>query len=136
MDRRSDGSNRWRAERANHEPQQEPEACCRGETPTPAPLWLVEQERGMRSLHALAASAVLAAASLTPACAADMSGAGATYPYPIYSKWAAAYKKVPGVGLIYQSIGWGGDIKQIQAKTVAFGATDLPLKGAELDKDG
>src|SRR5262245_44340403 len=136
MDRRSDGSNRWRAERANHEPQQEPEACCRGETPTPAPLWLVEQERGMRLLHTLAASTVLAAASLTPAVAADISGAGATFPYPIYAKWADAYKKETGVGLNYQSIGSGGGIKQIQAKTVAFGATDMPLKGAELDKDG
>src|SRR6266403_2071987 len=70
------------------------------------------------------------------AAAADISGAGATFPYPIYAKWADAYKKETGVGLNYQSIGSGGGIKQIQAKTVTFGATDMPLKGAELDKDG
>src|SRR5262245_57095366 len=76
------------------------------------------------------------AISATGARAADISGAGATFPYPIYAKWADAYKKETGVGLNYQSIGSGGGIKQIQAKTVAFGATDMPLKGAELDKDG
>src|SRR5215470_10528171 len=136
MDRRSDGSSRWRAERANHQPQQEPEACGRGEGPTPAPLWLMEQERGMRLLHTLAATTVLAAASLTPAVAADITGAGATFPFPIYGKWADAYKKETGIGLNYQSIGSGGGIKQIQAKTVTFGATDMPLKAEELDKDG
>src|SRR5438309_1878814 len=68
--------------------------------------------------------------------AADISGAGATFPYPIYSKWADAYKKETGNGLNYQSIGSGGGIKQIQAKTVTFGATDMPLKIDQLDKDG
>jgi len=68
--------------------------------------------------------------------AADISGAGATFPYPIYAKWADAYKKETGSSLNYQSIGSGGGIKQIQAKTVAFGATDMPLSGPELNKDG
>ena len=68
--------------------------------------------------------------------AADISGAGATFPYPIYAKWADAYKKETGNGLNYQSIGSGGGIKQILAKTVTFGATDMPLKGQQLAKDG
>ena len=71
-----------------------------------------------------------------PALAADISGAGATFPYPIYAKWADAYKKETGNGLNYQSIGSGGGIKQIQARTVTFGATDMPLKGEQLEKDG
>jgi phosphate transport system substrate-binding protein len=66
--------------------------------------------------------------------AADISGAGATFPYPVYAKWADAYKKATGVGLNYQSIGSGGGIKQIQARTVVFGATDAPLSGEELAK--
>ena len=68
--------------------------------------------------------------------AADISGAGATFPYPIYAKWADAYKKETGNGLNYQSIGSGGGIKQIKAKTVTFGATDAPLKPDELQKAG
>ncbi|MBL8589191.1 MAG: phosphate ABC transporter substrate-binding protein PstS [Methylobacteriaceae bacterium] len=79
------------------------------------------------------AAAALAAAG---AQAADITGAGATFPYPIYSKWADAYKKETGAGLNYQSIGSGAGIKQIQAKTVVFGATDAPLKGDQLAKDG
>jgi len=84
-------------------------------------------------------SGVLTAAiacAATLAHAADISGAGATFPYPIYSKWADTYKKETGNGLNYQSIGSGGGIKQIQAKTVTFGATDAPLKGEDLDKFG
>ena len=76
------------------------------------------------------------AASLTSAMAADISGAGATFPYPLYAKWADTYKKQTGIGLNYQSIGSGGGIKQIQAKTVTFGATDAPLSGADLEKWG
>src|SRR5256885_6086702 len=68
--------------------------------------------------------------------AADISGAGATFPYPIYSKWADAYRQQTGIGLNYQSIGSGGGIKQIKAKTVTFGASDAPLKGDELTKEG
>ncbi len=68
--------------------------------------------------------------------AADITGAGATFPFPIYAKWAEAYKKETGTGLNYQSIGSSGGIRQIRAKTVAFGATDAPMSGADLDKDG
>src|ERR1700760_1897344 len=80
-------------------------------------------------------AAGLVAAS-TQAFAADITGAGATFPFPIYSKWADAYKKETGNGLNYQSIGSGAGIKQIQAKTVTFGATDMPLKSDQLEKDG
>src|SRR6185312_12438170 len=66
----------------------------------------------------------------------DISGAGATFPYPLYAKWAEAYKAKTGIGMNYQSIGSGGGIKQIRAKTVDFGASDMPLKPAELAKDG
>jgi phosphate transport system substrate-binding protein len=84
-----------------------------------------------------AAAATLAAAfTITTAQAADISGAGATFPYPIYAKWADAYKKETGNGLNYQSIGSGGGIKQIEASTVTFGASDKPLPGEELDKFG
>jgi phosphate transport system substrate-binding protein len=79
--------------------------------------------------------AVLAAAVSFPAMASDITGAGATFPFPIYAKWAEAYKKETGVGLNYQSIGSSGGIRQIRAKTVAFGATDAPLSGDELNKD-
>jgi phosphate transport system substrate-binding protein len=67
--------------------------------------------------------------------AADITGAGATFPYPIYAKWAEAYKRETGVGLNYQSIGSSGGIRQIRAKTVAFGATDAPVNGEELARD-
>jgi phosphate transport system substrate-binding protein len=82
------------------------------------------------------AAAGFIAATVLPAAAVEISGAGATFPYPVYAKWADTYKKETGVGLNYQSIGSGGGIKQIEAKTVTFGATDAPLKGAELDKFG
>jgi phosphate transport system substrate-binding protein len=84
-------------------------------------------------------TAVLAAAtlmSLAAAAATDISGAGATFPYPIYAKWADAYKKLTGIGLNYQSIGSGGGIKQIKAKTVTFGASDMPLKPDDLKAAG
>jgi phosphate transport system substrate-binding protein len=83
-----------------------------------------------------AAAGFLAVAASVPANAADISGAGATFPYPIYAKWADAYKKATGIGLNYQSIGSGGGIKQIEAKTVTFGASDAPRPGKELDKYG
>ncbi len=76
------------------------------------------------------------AAAVVPAAAVEISGAGATFPYPIYAKWADIYKKDTDVGLNYQSIGSGGGIKQIEARTVTFGATDAPLKGPDLDKNG
>src|ERR1700712_3821357 len=84
----------------------------------------------------IAAAGMIAAAAFVPANAADISGAGATFPYPIYAKWADAYKKETGNGLNYQSIGSGGGIKQIKAKTVTFGASDAPLPGKELAESG
>jgi phosphate transport system substrate-binding protein len=89
----------------------------------------------MRLMKALVTAGALAMTA-APALAIDISGAGATFPYPIYAKWADAYKKETGVGMNYQSIGSGGGIKQIQARTVTFGATDSPLKGEELEKGG
>jgi phosphate transport system substrate-binding protein len=85
-----------------------------------------------------AKSIVVAAlmAALPAAQAADITGAGATFPYPIYAKWADAYKKSTGNGMNYQSIGSGGGIKQITAKTVDFGASDMPLKAEDLQKNG
>ncbi len=90
----------------------------------------------MRFLQTLTTAGFLAAVAVAPVAAADISGAGATFPYPIYAKWADAYKKETGIGLNYQSIGSGGGIKQIQNKTVTFGATDAPLKGEQLEKIG
>src|SRR6478609_4640435 len=81
-------------------------------------------------------AALALAASAIPTLAADITGAGATFPYPIYAKWADAYKKQTGNGMNYQSIGSGGGIKQITAKTVDFGASDMPLKGEDLAKYG
>src|SRR5215469_14783357 len=100
-------------------------------------IWInfSSQERSnVKHLRTIATAGFLAAAIL-PAAADDISGAGATFPYPIYAKWADAYKKETGVGLNYQSIGSGGGIKQIEARTVTFGATDAPLKGEDLDKN-
>ncbi len=82
------------------------------------------------------AIAVAGFALTNTAQALDITGAGATFPYPIYAKWAEAYNTKTGVKLNYQSIGSGGGIKQIQNKTVTFGASDKPLTPAELDKDG
>jgi phosphate transport system substrate-binding protein len=79
---------------------------------------------------------MFAAGSIVAAYGLDISGAGATFPYPIYAKWADAYKKQTGNGLNYQSIGSGGGIKQIEAQTVTFGASDMPLKAQDLDKNG
>jgi phosphate transport system substrate-binding protein len=80
--------------------------------------------------------AILVAAVAVSAQAADITGAGATFPFPIYAKWAEAYKKETGIGLNYQSIGSSGGIRQINARTVTFGATDAPVKGEDLDKQG
>ncbi len=84
----------------------------------------------------LLAAAVVALGISGSAGAAEMSGAGATFPYPIYAKWAEAYKAKTGTSMNYQSIGSGGGIKQITAKTVDFGASDMPLKPEDLAKDG
>jgi phosphate transport system substrate-binding protein len=88
--------------------------------------------RGLIASLTLAASLGAATASF----AADITGAGATFPFPIYAKWAEAYKAKTGNGMNYQSIGSGGGIKQIKAKTVDFGASDMPLKPEVLEKDG
>jgi phosphate transport system substrate-binding protein len=89
----------------------------------------------IRTRTLLIAGAIAIGAAI-PAVAIDISGAGATFPYPIYAKWADAYKKETNNGLNYQSIGSGGGIKQITAKTVTFGASDMPLKAEQLAKDG
>src|SRR5882672_1287347 len=88
------------------------------------------------NISVLAASALALSAVSQLGFAVDITGAGATFPYPIYAKWAEAYRQKTGVGLNYQSIGSGGGIKQIRAKTVDFGASDAPLKADELAKDG
>src|SRR5499426_2078897 len=91
------------------------------------------------TISGLAGAAVLTAALVlgsTMSRAADIAGAGASFPYPVYTKWADSYKKETGTGLNYQSIGSGGGIKQIKAKTVTFGASDAPLTGKELDESG
>ncbi len=85
---------------------------------------------------AIAAGLAAATLSVSAASAADISGAGSTFIYPVFAKWADAYKTDTGIGLNYQSIGSGGGIKQIEAKTVTFGATDKPLSDDELDKNG
>lgn len=92
----------------------------------------ITRRQGFRMVAAAAVALTVSVA----AHAADITGAGATFPFPVYAKWAEAYKKETGVGLNYQSIGSSGGIKQIRAKTVTFGASDAPLPPAELDKDG
>ncbi len=87
------------------------------------------------NLRLALAGAVALSASVLPAAAAEISGAGATFPYPIYAKWAEAYQKTSGVQLNYQAIGSGAGIKQIKARTVTFGASDMPLKAEELKTD-
>jgi phosphate transport system substrate-binding protein len=92
----------------------------------------------MRMKHLFASLVIGASAAMTMSIvsAADMTGAGATFPYPIYAKWAEMYKKASGNGLNYQSVGSGAGIKQIKAKTVDFGASDMPLSAAELTEAG
>jgi len=89
----------------------------------------------LKTLAAASLASVMALGTQA-AVAADITGAGATFPFPIYAKWAEAYKAQTGVGLNYQSIGSSGGLKQIRAKTVTFGASDAPVTGEELDKDG
>ena len=90
----------------------------------------------MKPFRTLLLGVVAAAAFGLAAQAAEISGAGATFPYPIYAKWAAAYAEKTGVRMNYQSIGSGGGIAQIKARTVDFGASDMPLKPDVLEKDG
>jgi phosphate transport system substrate-binding protein len=91
-------------------------------------------ELSMNFVKVIVAAGLLAVS--TPTFAADITGAGSTFVFPILSKWADAYKKESGNGVNYQSIGSGAGIKQIQAKTVTFGASDAPLKVEQLEKDG
>jgi phosphate transport system substrate-binding protein len=88
----------------------------------------------VKHLTSIAVAGVLAATVL-PAAAADLTGAGSTFVYPVLAKWADVYKKDTGIGLNYQSIGSGGGIKQITAKTVTFGASDMPLTPEDVAKN-
>src|SRR5512143_88987 len=81
-------------------------------------------------------AAATVAFGLSNASAVDITGAGATFPFPIYAKWAEAYRQKTGVGMNYQSIGSGGGIAQIKARTVDFGASDMPLKPEDLQSAG
>lgn len=90
----------------------------------------------IRSAAVAIAMATASTFTLSAAMAADLSGAGSTFIYPVFAKWADTYKKDTGVGLNYQSIGSGGGIKQVIAKTVTFGATDKPMSDADLEKNG
>jgi phosphate transport system substrate-binding protein len=90
----------------------------------------------LQLLRITMALGLLAAAATASAIAADVSGAGATFPYPIYAKWADAYKKETGITVNYQSVGSGEGIKQIQNKEVTFGASDMPLAEGDLDMHG
>ncbi len=89
-----------------------------------------------KALPAAFVAAATLAFGLSTASAVDITGAGATFPFPIYAKWAEAYKQKTGIGMNYQSIGSGGGIAQIKAKTVDFGASDMPLKPEELQAAG
>lgn len=88
----------------------------------------------MKRVFLKTVAVALAALAVGNAFAADITGAGATFPFPMYAKWAEAYKKETGVGLNYQSIGSSGGIRQIRAKTVAFGATDAPCRALNWKK--
>jgi phosphate transport system substrate-binding protein len=87
-------------------------------------------------LQILTAGGCFAAAAIGPAIAADISGAGATFPFPIYAKWAETYKKQTGIAVNYRPIGSGDGIRQIQAREVTFGASDMPLNAADLELHG
>lgn len=90
----------------------------------------------MRMKHLFASIAIAAASLAANVQAATITGAGATFPYPVYAKWAELYQKASSTGLNYQSVGSGAGIKQIKAKTVDFGASDMPLPAAELNASG
>src|SRR3982750_2814861 len=88
----------------------------------------------MIRIKTFALAAVCAAAIAAPAAAQDLTGAGATFPFPIYSKWFSDYASKTNVKINYQSIGSGGGIRQLSEQTVDFGATDAPMSDAELAK--
>jgi phosphate transport system substrate-binding protein len=84
----------------------------------------------------IAATALLPAVPFSPAAAMEISGAGATFPYPIFSRWAEAYQKESGILVNYYQIGSGAGIRHIRNDIVAFGASDMPLKLDQLNADG
>ena len=90
----------------------------------------------MRMKHLFLSVALAATTLASTVQAANITGAGATFPYPIYAKWAEMYKASTGTGLNYQSVGSGAGIKQIKAKTVDFGASDMPLPAKDLNEAG
>src|ERR1700694_5729098 len=101
------------------------------------PPAIPELEGALAAFRIALTTAACAAIGMSAAAgAAEISGAGATFPYPIYAKWAEAYKAKTGTSMNYQSIGSGGGIKQIEARTVDSGASDMPLKPEDLDKNG
>ena len=87
----------------------------------------------MQLVRTLTAAGIFAATVVMPAVAADISGAGSSFAFPIYAKWAEAYKKESGVGVSYRAIGSADGIRQVQDKTLTFAATDMPLSAADLD---
>src|SRR4030095_329954 len=88
------------------------------------------------SLASTLAALIVAAGPVGNVLAQEVTGAGATFPAPLYAKWADAYNKATGVRVNYQSVGSGAGLRQIRGKTVDFGASDMPLTDAELEKDG
>jgi phosphate transport system substrate-binding protein len=90
----------------------------------------------VRLLYSLIFASLLAAATPVPLAASDIVGAGATFPYPVYAKWASAYQKETGVGLKYQAVGSGAGLELIRARAVTFGASDAPLNADALARDG
>jgi phosphate transport system substrate-binding protein len=90
----------------------------------------------LKLFRPLTTAGFIAATAISPAIAIDISGAGATFPYPIYAKWADAYKKETGIAVNYQALGSGEGIRMIQNKEVTFGISDMPLKAADLDSHG
>jgi phosphate transport system substrate-binding protein len=90
----------------------------------------------LRLFRPLMTAGFIAATAIGPAIAIDISGAGATFPYPIYAKWAEAYKKETGIAVNYQPLGSGDGIRMIQNKEVVFGTSEMPLKAADLELHG
>ena len=90
----------------------------------------------MQFFRTLTAAGLIAAAATAPVAAAEISGAGSSFAYPIYAKWIEAYKKETGVAVDYRSVGSADGIRQVQSKEITFGASDMPLGARELEADG
>src|SRR4051794_7140755 len=97
---------------------------------------LPKQERALQFFRTFTAAGLIAAAAIAPAVAADISGAGSSFAYPIYAKWMEAYKQETGIGVDYRSVGSADGIRQVQNKQITFGATDMPLGARDLEADG